>query len=187
MARTHSNDPQECTRNAKLFHALAHCPGRALETLCFHRLLQTAIAPPTSLVFGWEAVLVALAPEYMVFRSWAVFLLFAGFATIPVLLTAIFRRRISRRLVRVWLAALALGLVLIAPKLGRMASPAALSYWLFWCAVWGAISWGLSNWWIRRSETSRRYHRLSAEARHGTQSQENSKRAGGARPGTPED
>lgn len=119
-----------------MFHALAHCPGRALETLCFHRLLQTAIAPPTSLVFGWEAVLVALAPEYMVFRSWAVFLLFAGFATIPVLLTAIFRRRISRRLVRVWLAALALGLVLIAPKLGRMASPAALSYWLFWvCSI----------------------------------------------------
>ena len=78
----------------------------------------------------------ALAPPYMVVRSWAVALLFAFFAIVPVLLTAIFRNRIGRMGGVFSLTACVLGLSLAAIRLRELMDYRnALAYWTTHCAA----------------------------------------------------
>lgn len=77
----------------------------------------------------------ALAPPYMVFSSWAVAILFAFFAIVPVLLVAILRNRIGRIGGILSLTACALGLSLAAVRLWELMGRNALAYWTTHCTA----------------------------------------------------
>jgi hypothetical protein len=94
--------------------------------------------------------ILALAPEYFVFQSWAVVTLFLQCVVGPIVAVAVLRQRISLKIGILNAIGLLVVFFAIAPALYSIMLPGALRYWGIWCTALLVLSLAGSLLLIRR-------------------------------------